>query len=159
MPRPKKNKDLEIIAKKIPAVVREEIRNAIRLDSSTLLKKQMVLKEAVRSEDNRRLEFIKQRLKMETKSLPINILKLIGSLKKAVRQTMRYKGGTPFSIIRELFIYWDADKVSNFINQLPAQLLCDHINHHHINSIISVISDFPNTCYLSVWGNVCQRAA
>ena len=23
---------------------------------------------------------------------------------------MRYKGGTPFSIIRELFIYWDADK-------------------------------------------------
>lgn len=110
MPRPKKNKDLEIIAKKIPAVVREEIRNAIRLDSSTLLKKQMVLKEAVRSEDNRRLEFIKQRLKMETKSLPINILKLIGSLKKAVRQTMRYKGGTPFSIIRELFIYWDADK-------------------------------------------------
>ena len=47
---------------------------------------------------------------METKSLPINILKLIGSLKKSVRQTMRYKGGTPFSIIRDLFIYWDSDK-------------------------------------------------
>eukprot|EP00428_Durinskia_dybowskii_P081518 CAMPEP_0170429386 /NCGR_PEP_ID=MMETSP0117_2-20130122/40282_1 /TAXON_ID=400756 /ORGANISM="Durinskia baltica, Strain CSIRO CS-38" /LENGTH=66 /DNA_ID=CAMNT_0010688755 /DNA_START=7 /DNA_END=204 /DNA_ORIENTATION=+ len=23
---------------------------------------------------------------------------------------MRYKGGTPYSIIRSLFLYWDADK-------------------------------------------------
>ena len=34
----------------------------------------------------------------------------IGTLKKSVRVTMRDKGGTPFSIIRHMFLYWDADK-------------------------------------------------
>lgn len=109
MPR-KKNKDLEVVEKKPPKELRDEIRAYIKADQSTLLKKQMSLKEAIKSEDSRRLQFIERKLKMETKSLPINILKLIGSLKKAVRQTMRYKGGTPFSIIRDLFVYWDADK-------------------------------------------------
>lgn len=109
MPR-KKNKDLEVVEKKLPKEIRDDIRAYIKADQSTLLKKQMSLKEAIKSEDSRRLQFIERKLKMETKSLPINILKLIGSLKKAVRHTMRYKGGTPFSIIRDLFVYWDADK-------------------------------------------------
>jgi len=109
MPR-KKNKDLEPVEVKPPKEIRDEIRAYIKADQSTLLKKQMSLKEAIKSEDSRRLQFIERKLKMETKSLPINILKLIGSLKKAVRYTMRYKGGTPFSIIRDLFVYWDADK-------------------------------------------------
>ena len=70
----------------------------------------MALKEAIKSEDQRRLEFIAWKLKQDTRSLPLNIMKFIGSLKKSVRETIRHKGGTPYSIVRELFVYWDTDK-------------------------------------------------
>jgi len=90
--------------------VRQEIRSYIRNERDTILKKWLALKESIRSEDNRRTQFLDRRLKEDTKSLPMNILKFIGTLKKAVRSTMRYKGGTPYSIIRALFLYWDADK-------------------------------------------------
>lgn len=40
----------------------------------------------------------------------MNVMKFIGTLKKSVRSTMRYKGGTAYSIIRALFLYWDANK-------------------------------------------------
>lgn len=82
--------------------------------------RQMALKEAIKSEDQRRLEFIAWKLKQDTRSLPLNIMKFIGSLKKSVRETIRHKGGTPFSIIRELFVYWDKDK-SGQISALELQ--------------------------------------
>jgi Ca2+-binding EF-hand superfamily protein len=90
--------------------VRAEIRSYIRNERDTILKKWLALKESIRSEDNRRSQFLDKKLKQDTKSLPMNILKFIGTLKKSVRHTMRYKGGTPYSIIRQLFLFWDADK-------------------------------------------------
>mmetsp|Transcript_11281 Transcript_11281/g.25089 ORF Transcript_11281/g.25089 Transcript_11281/m.25089 type:complete len:666 (-) Transcript_11281:152-2149(-) len=90
--------------------IRQEIRSYIRNERDTILKKWLALKESIKSEDYRRSQFLDRKLKEDTKSLPMNILKFIGTLKKAVRSTMRYKGGTPYSIIRALFLYWDADK-------------------------------------------------
>eukprot|EP00981_Chlorochromonas_danica_P004687 scaffold931_cov200-Ochromonas_danica.AAC.15 len=90
--------------------VRLEIRNYIRNERDTILKKWMALKESIASEDVRREQFYARKFKEDTKALPMNVLKFIGSLKKAVRATMRHKGGTPYSIIRSMFIYWDADK-------------------------------------------------
>lgn len=96
--------------KKSTQDLRMEIRNYIRNERDTVLKKWMALKENIKSEDKHREEFYNKKYLEDTKSLPMNILKFIGTLKKAVRNTMRYKGGTPYSIVRSLFIYWDADK-------------------------------------------------
>lgn len=89
---------------------RLDIRNYIQNDRDTILRKWMALEEAVKSEDFRRENFHKMRLKEDTKKLPVSIQKFIGTLKRAVRKTMRDKGGTPYSIIRSMFLYWDADK-------------------------------------------------
>jgi len=103
-------KNATITEKKPVQEIRADIRSYIRNERDTVLKKQMALKEAIKSEDQRRLEFIAWKLKQDTRSLPLNIMKFIGSLKKSVRETIRNKGGTPFSIVRELFVYWDTDK-------------------------------------------------
>lgn len=100
----------EVRVRKPPQEVRHEIREYIRNERDTILKKWMALKESIASEDRRREEFFRKKEMEDTKSLPVNILKFIGTMKKAVRTTMRYKGGTPYSIIRSMFIYWDADK-------------------------------------------------
>ena len=64
----------------------------------------MALKEAIKSEDNRRLEFIAWKLKQDTRSLPLNIIKFIGTLKKSVRETIRNKGGN-FSTDNSQYYY------------------------------------------------------
>ena len=92
------------------AEVKLDIRNYIQNDRDTILRKWMALEEAVKSEDFRRDNFYKRKMREDTKTLPVAIQKFIGTLKRAVRNTMRYKGGTPFSIIRTMFLYWDADK-------------------------------------------------
>jgi Ca2+-binding EF-hand superfamily protein len=88
---------------------RLDIRNQIR-ERDTVQRKWKALAENVQSEDNRRDEFWRRKTVEDTKSIPINVVKFIGSLKKSVRKIMRYKGGTPYSIVRNLFIYWDAAK-------------------------------------------------
>lgn len=103
----------EIREKKPVQEIRAEIRDYIKNERDTVLKKWMALKESLNSEDARREQFYNRKFKEDTKSLPMNVLKFIGSLKKAVRSTMRHKGGTPYSIIRSMFIYWDADKSGN----------------------------------------------
>ena len=90
--------------------VRAEVRDYIKNERDTILKKWMALEESVKSEDYRRDAFAARREREDTKSLPIPIRKFIGTLKKAVRKTMRDVGGTPFSIVRAMFLYWDADK-------------------------------------------------
>lgn len=105
----KKNKK-ELVEKKPVAEIRNDIRKYIRDERDTILKKWLALKESIKSEDYRKEQFDIRRFKQETKSLPMNVLKFIGTLKKAVRNTMRYKGGTAYSIIRAMFLYWDADK-------------------------------------------------
>jgi hypothetical protein len=93
-----------------PKEIRVEIRNYITQERDTIIKKWLALQEAVKLEDWRREEFHKRRLEKDTKQVPLTIRKFIGSLKKSVRKTMRDKGGTAYSIIRQMFIYWDADK-------------------------------------------------
>lgn len=90
--------------------VRLDVRNYIQNERDTILRKWMALEESVKSEDFRRDQFHKRKLREDTKTLPLPIQKFIGTLKKSVRVTMRDKGGTPFSIIRAMFLYWDADK-------------------------------------------------
>jgi Ca2+-binding EF-hand superfamily protein len=110
-----KKKTPEVKEKRPVQEIRQEIRSYIRNERDTILKKWMALKESIRSEDHRREEFYHKKHIEDTKSLPVNVLKFIGTLKKSVRNTMRHKGGTPYSIIRSMFIYWDADK-SGLIN-------------------------------------------
>lgn len=88
---------------------RLEIRGHIR-ERDTIQRKWLALAENIKAEDNRRDQFYRRKHVEDTKSIPINVVKFIGSLKKAVRKIMRYKGGTPYSIVRSLFIYWDAAK-------------------------------------------------
>ena len=68
------------------------------------------LGEQLQSEDNSRTRFVRKRIVQDIEVLPVIIRKFIGSLRKAVKRLMRVKGGTPYSIIRSLFRYWDADK-------------------------------------------------
>ena len=68
------------------------------------------LGEQLHSEDNSRTRFVRKRIVQDIEVLPVIIRKFIGSLRKAVKRMMRVKGGTPYSIIRSLFMYWDADK-------------------------------------------------
>jgi len=106
----RRNKNAPAAEKKSAKEVREEIRQYMRKERDTILIKWMALEEAVRSEDQRREAFYKRREREDTKCLPLNIRKFIGTLKRAVRRTIANKGGTAFSIIRSMFLYWDADK-------------------------------------------------
>ena len=45
-------------------------------------------------------------LRKNHKTLPTNIQKFIGTLKRCVRKAIKKKGGTPYSIVRSLFMYW-----------------------------------------------------
>jgi len=105
-----KKKSEEGTEKRPVQEIRSEIRSYIRNERDTIMKKWLALKESVTSEDRHRDEFYRKKEVNDTRSLPLNILKFIGTIKKAVRNTMRHKGGTPYSIVRSLFVYWDADK-------------------------------------------------
>ena len=93
---------------KTPEDIRNDIKLYIRNERDTILKKWMALDEAVHSEDYRREQFANRRAKLETKSIPLDVRKLIGNLKKAVHKIMIDKGGSPFSILRKMFLYWDS---------------------------------------------------
>ena len=47
-----------------------------------------------------------KQLRKNHKTLPTNIQKFIGTLKRCVRKAIKKKGGTPYSIVRSLFMYW-----------------------------------------------------
>eukprot|EP01035_Chromulina_nebulosa_P025932 gene25932-33899_t len=102
-------KKLEIPRKK-PMEIREDALKSIKLEKSNISRQWMAFKENLAAEDIRREQFIQSTIKEKNRIIPINILKFIGSLKRAVRKTMRDKGGTCFSIIRDIFLYWDADR-------------------------------------------------
>lgn len=93
----------------------DAIRNYIHNERDSITLKWRSLEESLESEDNRRSQFVARRIKEDSMVLPLIIRKFIGSLRKAVRTTMRVKGGTPFSIIKNLFIYWDSTKTGSYI--------------------------------------------
>jgi Ca2+-binding EF-hand superfamily protein len=96
--------------KKRGAELRTEIRSYIRNERNTIATQWLAFKENVKAEDRRREQFLKESIKETNHVIPESIQKFIGSLKRAVRKTMRAKGGTCASIIKEMFLYWDADR-------------------------------------------------
>ena len=89
---------------------RDSILDYIRNDRDTIVTRWRALGEQLQNEDNCRTKFVKKRVITDIEILPLIIRKFIGSLRKAVKRLMRVKGGTPYSIIRSLFMYWDGDK-------------------------------------------------
>ena len=89
---------------------RDSILNYIRNERDPINMKWKALVEQLRNEDFCRSKFVKKRISTDIEVLPLIIRKFIGSLRKAVKRLMRVKGGTPYSIIRSLFMYWDGDK-------------------------------------------------
>ena len=89
---------------------RDSIRDYIRNKRDPIVIKWKALGEQLASEENSRSRFVRNRISTDVEILPLIIRKFIGSLRKAVKRLMRLKGGTPYSIIRSLFMYWDADK-------------------------------------------------
>lgn len=91
-------------AKEIRIQARQDIR-----DRYSVGQRWRCLEEAVKSEDWRRSQFYENRERLYTRSLPLIITKFIRTLKRAVHLTMKRVGGTPFSIVREMFLHWDSD--------------------------------------------------
>ena len=99
---------------------REEIRNYIRNERDPIVMKWKALTESLGSEERRREEFVKRKIREDNEHWPLVIRKFVGTLRKAVHRTMKVKGGTPYSIIRQLFLYWDQDK-SGCLNYMELQ--------------------------------------
>jgi Ca2+-binding EF-hand superfamily protein len=119
MPSPKSARDagrsmrstmgspVPLTSKEAAMETRKDVITYIRNERDTAQVKWMQLTENMNTEDRKRDEFIAGRLKATHRTLPIQVKKLIGNLKRAVHKTMASVGGTPFSILRQLFIYWD----------------------------------------------------
>lgn len=110
--------------------VRASLRHYIRNERDTDLIKWRTLDESVKSEDRLRDQFVFRQSREDAKTLPVSIQKFIGTLKRAVRKIMRDKGGTPFSIVRALFMYWasstdgtlTANDLKNVMNSLGVRM-------------------------------------
>ncbi len=100
----------KIEAKKKSEEARLKIRDYIRNERDTIQRKWLALQECVNSEERRKEQFQKMQELMATRHLPVAVSKLIKTLKRCVRKEIRDVGGNPHSIIRAMFIYWDADK-------------------------------------------------
>lgn len=95
--------------KKPAQEVRADIKYYIQ-NRDSIGQKWKCLEEAVHSEDMRRTQFYARKQKDETRELPKTIQMFIRTLKRAVHLTMRHVGGTPFSIVRQMFLHWDTSK-------------------------------------------------
>jgi Ca2+-binding EF-hand superfamily protein len=127
-----------------PKEIRAEVRNYITQERDTVIKKWLALQEAVKLEDYRRDLYYKERLEKDTKMVPLTVRKFIGSLKKSVRKTMRDKGGTAYSIIRHMFIYWDTDK-SGDISSNELQMITNSLGIKiSLKDIDEVIAYYDN---------------
>ena len=71
-----------------------------------------------RAEDYYRDQFHRHLQAKQSKNLPEAVTKFISTIKHSVRTTMRNKGGTPFSIIRQMFLYWDRGRRLDFLAKL-----------------------------------------
>lgn len=98
----------KVFVQKPATVVRQEVRATIALRQNPQTRWKF-LEQAVKSEDKRRKEFY-DKITEKTSVIPLTIEKFIRTLKSSVRLTMRHVGGTPFSIIRHMFLHWDSAK-------------------------------------------------
>lgn len=104
------NDSMSLDSKQSSIMLRSGIRDYIRNERDTILRKNMALYETLKSEDNRREQFQQRQLKTVGREIPVYVQKLIRNVKRSVHRTMREKGGTPFSIIRGMFLHWDGQK-------------------------------------------------
>jgi Ca2+-binding EF-hand superfamily protein len=74
------------------------------------LRKWKCLQESLKSEERIKNDFMRKTEIEKTRAVPVVVEKFIRTLKRSIRKTITHKGGTPYSIIRSMFIYWDADK-------------------------------------------------
>ena len=96
--------------KKTAQEQRLEIRNYIQNERDTILRKWQCLQESLKSEERIKNDFMRKQEIEKTRCVPHVVQKFIRTLKRSIRKTITNKGGTPFSIIRSMFLYWDADK-------------------------------------------------
>lgn len=127
-------------AKAKAAEKRDHIRNYIRNERDTIQRKWLCLQECVNSEERRKEEFAKVQEMIKTRHLPHSVTKLIQTLKKAVRKEIRDVGGSPHSIIRKMFLYWDADNTG----QLDHNELKRCINHLGVDISDTDVQDIIN---------------
>ena len=96
--------------KKSAPEVRSDIRNYIKNERDTILRKWQCLQESLNSEERRKGEFMVRQEIIKTRAIPAVVQKFIRTLKRAIRTTIAVKGGTPYSVVRSMFLYWDKDK-------------------------------------------------
>lgn len=105
---------------------REQIKNYIRNERDTIQRKWLCLQECVNSEERRKEEFAKMQEILKTRHLPHCVTRLIQTLKKAVRKEIRDVGGSPHSIIRAMFLYWDSDN-TGMLNHKELKRCLNHL--------------------------------
>mmetsp|Transcript_33773 Transcript_33773/g.34410 ORF Transcript_33773/g.34410 Transcript_33773/m.34410 type:complete len:646 (-) Transcript_33773:151-2088(-) len=98
------------INKKDSQAVRADVRNYIRNERDTDLRKIMALNETLKLEDRRRNDFLAREIKQKSRVIPTPIQRFIKSLKQACKHKIVAKGGTPHGLIRQAFNYWDCHK-------------------------------------------------
>jgi Ca2+-binding EF-hand superfamily protein len=96
--------------KKVALEVRGNIRSYIQNERDTILRKWQCLQESLNSEEKRKEEFLTRQEVIKTRAIPEIVQKFIRTLKRSIRNTITTKGGTPYSIVRSMFLYWDRDK-------------------------------------------------
>eukprot|EP01036_Dinobryon_divergens_P003355 gene3355-4416_t len=88
--------------------IRDEMRHYIRNERDTDLRKLMALTETLKLEDKRRSDFHIKEMRTRTRVIPEFIEKFIRSLKQACKSKIVSRGGNPYSVIRQAFVYWDS---------------------------------------------------
>lgn len=114
--------------------VRHSLRSHIRQDNDSIIKQWSRLREAIRIEDRTRDRFEKES-ELNARVQPPAVKRLISTLKSSVHRTMRDQGGTPFSIIRSMFLYWDREKsgktnervLTDCLRSLGVRISCEDI--------------------------------
>lgn len=97
-------------SKRLAQERRNNIRSYIHNERDTILRKWQCLQESLNSEEKRKEEFMKRQEVIKTRSIPPIVQKFIRTLKRSIRTIITNKGGTPYSIVRSMFLYWDRDK-------------------------------------------------
>jgi Ca2+-binding EF-hand superfamily protein len=111
MSKAKKVKAIPPVERKAAALeLRGDIRSYIQNERDTILRKWQCLQETLNSEERRKEEFLHRQEVIKTRSIPNVVQKFIRTLKRAIRSTITVKGGTPYSVVRSMFLYWDRDK-------------------------------------------------
>jgi Ca2+-binding EF-hand superfamily protein len=121
-----KNPKYQRIIGKTAAEIRTDTRDYIKNERDTILQRWRALEESCKSEDRQRIISNDENHKSKVHYTPLSILKFIGTLRKAVKLKVMYQGGTTYSIIRELFLYWDKDK-SNEISAQELKMCMDSL--------------------------------